>query len=840
MKFCLSLRPHPHRVWLFLLASAQAIRAVVATQQQEILMKHVNFPALLAALCCLSAVAMSQPVLAQSASPQSRAPGSLTSASRTPFHPALKTNGVSFLQLFESYLIVQLFSKQQQQQQLQKAPATSYPQKSTPSDYMGQYNMDLSEMKASVYSHSGLTLWPDSANIGFMGSGVYGSGNDIGGYAAVNRAKPRAQASVPFGYGGYQKLDVAAPDLLSYVLTGATVSPYVTRTFNSDRTTTLYFYADAAYSQYLGYLTVDIPFWSGAPGTYPLMVCGVSDRFVNGVEVQESIGLRIDNPNVTSIGVSVYMQDALGDVYSDTVNTASGASAFLFQGANGSQKQAMIGSTAADGTQVMAVAQGNLALKVTLAPDQSGELDFYVNQSRRLTIAFNPDATGAYQYPNHSPVPFGSLSGLLSTLTSTTLTGLTISPSSVTAGSQFQVTATLSQPAPAGGVSVALLLNGQEVPPISVPVGQTVGAVTYTASPVNSATQYTFTANFGLDMLAQTVTVNPVSAPTSTTHLLWNNTDARMMFWNVDGGGNVTNVVGYGPYNDDGKGIWHANALATGADGNSRVVWNDDDSRVMLWNLNPQGGVLGITGYGPYNDDGKGLWHATAVSVGPQNQTHLLWNDDDGRVMLWCLDEQGNLLGYAGYGPYTDGAPQNTWRAVSVSTGPDGTPHVLWDNADHRAALWNVASDFSFTVAGYGPYTDDSQPNPAGNLWDGTAVSVGPDGLQHVLWSNTDRRAMLWSVDGGFNPTVLGGYGPYTDDSQPNPANNLWYARGLATGPDDVSHLLWSNTDRRAMLWNVDGAGDPKAVFGYGPYIDDSQPNPAQNLWSAIGVSAGP
>ena len=145
--------------------------------------------------------------------------------------------------------------------------------------------------------------------------------------------------------------------------------------------------------------------------------------------------------------------------------------------------------------------------------------------------------------------------------------------------------------------------------------------------------------------------------------------------------------------------------------------------------------------------------------------------------------------------------------------------------------LWNVDSAFNFTLAGFGPYTDDSVgSDPSVNKWSAVGVSVGLDNLTHLLWSNTDRRAMFWNVDSAFGFT-LAGYGPYTDDAP----GNLWSATALATGPDGKSHLLWGNTDRRAMLWGVDSAFD-FTVAGYGPYTD----NAPQNLWSVTAVSAGP
>ena len=336
------------------------------------------------------------------------------------------------------------------------------------------------------------------------------------------------------------------------------------------------------------------------------------------------------------------------------------------------------------------------------------------------------------------------------------------------------------------------------------------------------------------------------------THLLWNNADGRVMLWSVAGDGTFT-PHGFGPYADNAPlktHKWSATALATGPDGRSYVLWNNTDGRVMVWTVDDAGGVSGAAYFGPYTDTSvnsspTNLWSAAAISVGPDNAVHLLWNNTDNRVMLWNGGTDESSFTLAGYGPYTDdrvggGQSYNPWRATALATGPDNVSRILWNNADHRAMLWDVDGGFSLLAyAGYGPYTDDSViPDPhsydPGNDWHATAVSVGPDNGTHLLWGNSNRRAMFWNVAADFSFT-LAGYGPYTDDAP----QNLWSVKALATGPDNVSRILWDNTDHRAMLWGVDSAFD-FTVAGYGPYTDDFVSLDPGNLWSATAVSAGP
>ncbi len=340
-----------------------------------------------------------------------------------------------------------------------------------------------------------------------------------------------------------------------------------------------------------------------------------------------------------------------------------------------------------------------------------------------------------------------------------------------------------------------------------------------------------------------------LATPAGHTHLLWNNVDGRVMVWSIAVDGSFT-LNGFGTYTDasvgsDPNNRWSATALATGADGLSHLLWNNMDGRVMLWTVDDSGN-FSLAGYGPYTDDSTGSypafnkWKATAISVGPDNVVHLLWNNTDGRVMLWNVAQDFSFT-LAGYGPYTDTSvssdPGNLWSAAALATGPDNVSRIVWNNVDGRVMLWDVAPDFSFTLAGYGPYTDGA----AQNRWSAASVSVGPDNATHLLWGNTDRRAMFWNVNPDFSFTLAAGYGPYTD----NGVNNLWSAKALATGLDGLSHILWGNTDHRVMPWSVNNAGDFGSAgnFGvtfYGPYTDDSVSHDPSNLWSATAVSTGP
>ena len=256
----------------------------------------------------------------------------------------------------------------------------------------------------------------------------------------------------------------------------------------------------------------------------------------------------------------------------------------------------------------------------------------------------------------------------------------------------------------------------------------------------------------------------------------------------------------------------------------THLLWNNPDGRVILWSIAADGSFTYHI-FGPYSDGAPNTpWYAAALATGPDGLSHILWTNPDGRVILWTVSDSGSFT-YALYGPYTDGSPSTPWSATALSVGPDNMTHILWNNPDHRVFLWNVDSAFNFTSHLYGPYTDGS----AGTPWTATALATGPDNVSRIVWNNPSGRVFLWNVDSAFNFTNHV-YGPYTDGSPSTP----WSAKALSVGPDNMTHILWNNPDTRVFLWNVDSAFNFTNAL-YGPYTDGSASTP----WSADALATG-
>ena len=139
--------------------------------------------------------------------------------------------------------------------------------------------------------------------------------------------------------------------------------------------------------------------------------------------------------------------------------------------------------------------------------------------------------------------------------------------------------------------------------------------------------------------------------------LLWNHTaDGEIAFSSVTASaspGGTASTTLYGPFAG-----WTAAALSAGADSVPHILWNNTNGQMSFWNVNADTTYQHYE-YGPYPN-----WSARALATGPDNISHLVWDKTDGTLSLWALNSADGTFSYQNYGPYPG------WTAVAASAGP--------------------------------------------------------------------------------------------------------------------------------------------------------------------------
>ncbi len=182
---------------------------------------------------------------------------------------------------------------------------------------------------------------------------------------------------------------------------------------------------------------------------------------------------------------------------------------------------------------------------------------------------------------------------------------------------------------------------------------------------------------------------------------------------------------------------------------------------------------------------------------------HVLWhNGNSGQTALWAVGADGTVTAHA-YGPF------GGWTSQFVADGPDGLAHLLWTNTDGHIAVWTIAANGTPNAVTYGPVSG----------WTPLGLAVGPDNHTHILWNHTaDNQMSLWDIAPGAAPTGTA-YGPFSG----------YTAGKLAVSPDNHVHVLWTVQGGGIALWDLAPGAAP---VGY-PYSVPAG-------YAAVALAAGP
>ncbi len=177
------------------------------------------------------------------------------------------------------------------------------------------------------------------------------------------------------------------------------------------------------------------------------------------------------------------------------------------------------------------------------------------------------------------------------------------------------------------------------------------------------------------------------------TRLLWDFSNGRAAVGTVDTNGNITDIDIFGPFAG-----WTATHLAAGSDGVTRLLWTHTSGAFAVWLLDASNFPTSEPSFGPF----AGLT-ATDVAVGTDNKARVLLVSTSGAPNIWSIDNttisnQQALGASPGYLP------------IALASAGDGKTRLVWDNQDGSVALYLLNQDNSYNSGtGFSPWPSGGQ-----------------------------------------------------------------------------------------------------------------------------------
>jgi len=145
--------------------------------------------------------------------------------------------------------------------------------------------------------------------------------------------------------------------------------------------------------------------------------------------------------------------------------------------------------------------------------------------------------------------------------------------------------------------------------------------------------------------------------------------------------------------------------------------------------------------------------------------------------------------------------------AQTSGIGKDGFTRILWRGTDGRIALWKLDANLvKVAEQQYGPYPG-FEPIALTIVPVSTGIGIEED-ITYVLWTNTDGSISLWKVDSNLNWVTSKVSGPFAG----------WTAQGLSSGNGEL-RMIWRHTTGAVSVWIVDPNTLAAFAREHGPFF---------------------
>jgi uncharacterized repeat protein (TIGR01451 family) len=248
-------------------------------------------------------------------------------------------------------------------------------------------------------------------------------------------------------------------------------------------------------------------------------------------------------------------------------------------------------------------------------------------------------------------------------------------------------------------------------------------------------------------------------------------------------------VFPYGPFGFDIKAIGDVNA-----DGKDDVISQQVNGDVVIWQMDgTYTGTIVHDHVGPFASGALAGW--TVKGSGDFNgdgNADLIWQNTNGTVAMWLMDDNFNPTFVGAVGPFNPGA---NWQIKGVGDiNGDGNSDLIFQETGGLVAAWEMDGTSATFVGAIGPF------NPGANWKVQGTGDFNHDGKADILFQEVNSGLVAeWHMDGTAT-TFVGAVG------QSNPGAPLF--TGTFNEGDELNWKVYSKTDSYETVFGVDAHGN--------------------------------
>jgi len=337
----------------------------------------------------------------------------------------------------------------------------------------------------------------------------------------------------------------------------------------------------------------------------------------------------------------------------------------------------------------------------------------------------------------------------------------------------------------------------------------------------------TFLACLALILLAQT-------SYASQRVMLQNDSNGRMMYFNLDESGKVKNTTRGDGWDFVSDWIPGASWKMTGLQESphpsvpTRLMFrNSDDNKIVFWALTPEGKLMNRTqgqGWDYISEDSlPSKWRMVTLqrNADSKGNDHMLFhNSESGKIAYWKITSDGiikNRTQGDGWDYLSDDLTmETTWSPILIQKNADrtGHDHLLWYSTSEKLfCFWKLDENGKLLNPFKGNGWDIVSDWKVEPKWRLVSVQLDADrnGSDHLLFHEKESgKVVYWKLDstGKLKNRILGDGWNYISTNMT--ASSPWTFSALEQGADQqgADHLLWCNTDNgKLAYWKLNQEG---------------------------------